>query len=415
MKESSYMIAVPKNPDDIKDPEACVKKLATTKGIKVTKVDMREGGEGMHIKLTVNDIPCEFDMFPTDIDIPKGIVSQHFLSDEETEAINKTQTGLAIDMEYTGDPQLFYHIQLKILHALVRKKLAVLDGPSEKILSGKWVKLAARTDIMPAPRYLYTVQAIGGENNEVWLHTHGLRRCGLCDLEILCSSKEMYDYHYRIIESVADRMLERNEQLEMGEPLFLGWLTDQVAMVVTLVPWKEALKHYPDIDLGGMKDREDDVHAADNAVIMLYLTPDDADNKVYTAVDVLDEYLKRNPQFMPTIKERKRMSSLAIERVSYMKKAFEDKDNHILIKMGLEPDEEFRNPKNPEAKEIIWFELLDMNDDTMKLKLTQEPYYVKDLHQDDIVERKIDDIVDWLIYAQDKRLTPDDVYMLLDR
>ncbi len=412
MKESSYMIAVPKNPDDIKDPEVCVKNLATTKGMKVQEVKMREDGEAMHITLTVNDTPCEFDMFPTDIDIPQGIVSQHFFSDVDAEAINKTQTGLAIDMEYTGDPQTFYHNQLKILHAMVPEKIAVLDGPSEKILSGKWAALAAQSDIMPAPRYIYTVQAIGGENNEVWLHTHGLGRCGFSELEILCCSKDMYNDHYRIIEIVANRMLERNEQLELGSPLFLAWLTNQVAMVVTLVHWKEALEYYPDIDLGGMKDRENPEHAEDNACIMLYLTPDDADNKVYTPATELDEYLKSNPLFMLTTKETNRMSALARERVEYMRKAFDNKDNHVLVKIGLEPDDEFKNPDNPEMKEHIWFELLDMKADKMNLKLTQEPYYVKGLHEGDICEHSFDEITDWLIYTKDRRLTPDDVYML---
>lgn len=411
MKESSYMIVVPKNPEDIMDPGVCIKKLGEVKGVNIDNVEMTEESI-IHVILTVNDMHCEFDMFPTDVDIPPEVNAQHFFSDVDVEAINNTQVGLVVDMEYTGDPQTFYHNQLKIIHALVPEKLAILDAPSEKILSGKWVALAAESEIMPAPRYIYTVQAISGDDDEVWLHTHGLGRCGFSELEILCSNKNIYNEHYRIIETVANRMLENNEQIELGSPFFIAWVTNEVALVVTLVNWKEALDYYPGIELGGMEDREDPAHAEDNACIMIYRTPKDADNKNYKLVTELDEYLKENPIFMLTTKETKRMSCLAKERVDYMKRAFQKEDTLVIVKIGLEPDEEFFDPDNPEMKEHIWFELLDIDGDNMKLKLTQEPYYVKGLHEGDIQNHTIAEITDWLIYTKERRLTPDDVYIL---
>ena len=100
--------------------------------------------------------------------------------------------------------------------------LAVIDDSSEKILSGRWVALAAESEVPPAPRYLYTAQAVSGEEDCVWLHTHGLNRCGRPELEVLASTKDNYQEHYNVLETLANRILEDEEVPEFGSPYFLA-------------------------------------------------------------------------------------------------------------------------------------------------------------------------------------------------
>ena len=114
-----------------------------------------------------------------------------------------------------------YHLQLKLIHAVLPDAVAVLDDSSEKILSGHWVALAAVSSVPPAPRYIYTAQAVSGEEEIVWLHTHGLNRCGISELEVLNSTKDTYNSHYNVLETMANRLLELEEPLEPEEPCLL--------------------------------------------------------------------------------------------------------------------------------------------------------------------------------------------------
>lgn len=412
MRESSFMMVVPRNAEDISDPVVCIEGLSKAEGIEVKNVEHSEDSGTLHITVDIDGNESVVRILPFEFDVPPEMVTTHFFPDIDVEAIQNTEICLAVDMDCTGDIQEFYHNQLRVITAMVPDMLAIFDCPAEKIISGKWAALAASSRTLPAPRYIYTVQAISGEGDEVWLHTHGLGRCGLSEIEILCSSRDMYDSHYRIIETVANRMIENNEQMDMYDPFFVAWLTEEVALVVTLVPWEEALESYPGITLGSKLDREDPCHAEDNACIMLYRTPDDADNKKVSYITDLDAELDANPLYMLTTKETKRMSQLARERVQYLKKGFLQDKNKALVKIGLEIDEEFFNPDNPDMKEHIWFELLEFNGDTMKLQLTQDTYYVKALKKDDICEYTVDDITDWIVFGQERRITPDDVYIM---
>lgn len=104
------------------------------------------------------------------------------------------------------------------------------------------------------------------------------------------------------------------------------------------------------------------------------------------------------------------MKKLAAERLPYMLKAAQNKENKILVKIGLDIDEEFREAQND--YEHIWFELMEAGEDHLKCKLTQEPYYVKDMHTGSKGIYSFDRITDWLIFTKERRYTADDVYLL---
>ena len=91
-------------------------------------------------------------------------------------------------------------------------------------------------------------------------------------------------------------------------------------------------------------------------------------------------------------------------------RALPDNENPILIKIGLTIDKEYQEDNN--TKEHIWFELLEAKDGTLTGKLTQEPYYVSGMHQDDIGTYTLEDLTDWIIFTPKRRITPDDVYIM---
>lgn len=410
MQEPSYMIAIPKDQSLIEDPKNFMGNLTSCEFIKINDMNMDET-RGLVIDLTIGDNDYEVELNPTGVEIPDFVRPEHAFTDEEVRMLDEAQAGLAICFNYEGDSNQCFHDQLKIMDVLFPELLAVLDCPSEKLLSGKWVALAAKSSVLPAPRYLFTVQAISDGGDEVWLHTHGLKRCGLYELEILNSNKEFFNDHYKMIEAFALRMLESDEPIEPGDAVFIGQAAGK-QLTLTAVDWKEALDHYPDVTLGTEEDRDDGVHSEDTCVLMIYKNERAEEQKIYTPVDDFNQFLGQNPMFYFSTEETKRMSALARERLPYMLKAFGNKENTVIAKIGLTIDKDhWSNPDKPE-KEHIWFEIKDIKDGSVTGELTQEPYYVSGMKQGDTGTYPFSDITDWLIFTKENRVSPDDAYLL---
>ncbi len=102
------------------------------------------------------------------------------------------------------------------------------------------------------------------------------------------------------------------------------------------------------------------------------------------------------------------MKDLAIERFHFVKEQFKNKENKILIKIGMVTNENDEN-----NLEHIWFELIEFNDDKFKAKLSQEPYNVANVHEGDEMWFTINDITDWIIYTKDYKITPEDAYVIM--
>ena len=80
------------------------------------------------------------------------------------------------------------------------------------------------------------------------------------------------------------------------------------------------------------------------------------------------------------------------------------------MKIGLAVDEEYRDDNN--SREHIWFHIKEVNGMEAQAVLTQEPYYIKNLHEDTEMEIDLNDLTDWILYTPDGAITPDSVYLL---
>lgn len=93
-------------------------------------------------------------------------------------------------MPFGKDHKSSFHFQLKLIDALMPEPVAIIDESAEQIFSGQWAHLAAASNTPPSPQYIYQIHAVTDEKDEVWLHTHGLARCGLPEIEILDAGKK---------------------------------------------------------------------------------------------------------------------------------------------------------------------------------------------------------------------------------
>ena len=328
-----------------------------------------------------------------------------YFTEEEKEQILNVKNALIVYMKFEGDAKICYHLQLKLVYAMVPEMVALCDESAERMLNKKWVELAVKSNVLPAPSSLYTVQAVYDEN-EVWLHTHGLCRCNLHEIEILDSNKKDYEAHYSLLSNYASRMIDGNYSNEDEEEIQLGIFYDRSPIVATSKKWIDALKYYPNVNIGGLEDRKES-HNSKTNIIFLYENEEDYNNNIVSLPSKFTEKFVNNPMFFLSKEETARMSDLARERFSYVERMLKKKqESNEDITIDEEGNLDSTN------LEHIWFEAISMEVDSFKAVLTQEPYHIPDLHEGDEGTYSINYVSDWVIYTEESVITPETVYLL---
>lgn len=407
-KEYSYMLGVPRNQQDIDDVETLIGRVKSNDEIEVMA---KSTGEKpcVVVKYKEEEYSVEFQVIT--FDIPELFTINHLLDEESIKIIQNNKRGLCITMTFGSVNVVSYHLQLKMLNIMVPDLVAVIDFSCEKIYSGKWAQLAAQSKVPPSPLYLYTVQAVSGKKDKVWLHTHGLNRCGGVELEVIDSDQKNCNSHYNIIMALAGRIVDKNGFINESEPMYIAQLSKDIELVATWVDWKRVMPNIDKKDLGGLMDRTDEGHNGHTGIVYLYASEEDYNNEIYSPVSIYDRELADNPLIMYTNEETARMKALAAERLDIMKDCVKNREAEALIKVGLNPDPEYEMEEG--FHEHIWFKLIELKENTFIAELTQEPYYVNDLEAGDIREISYDDITDWIMFMEDQRITPDSVYLVL--
>ncbi len=401
-ERDSYMLVVPENPTQ-ELLNTVSERIAKIENVKIIEKSNLTENEPGRIKLSYEDEEYEIGYYPSDFKMPEMYIThKYYFTENELEKLRNAQTALAIYMKFNKNPKKCYHLQLKIALEVVPDLIGIMDESAEKMIPESWVKMAATSKVLPGSDDLFIVQAVSEEKGEVWLHTHGLCRCGIPELEILQSDKENYDNHCNLITTFAGYLIDKSE--ENVESAYIGFLSDKQPIVVTCVPWTRGIKEYKNLVLGNIKDRQDG-HNSKTNIIFLYKSEEDEKQNKYTKVSSFDELWGDNPVFFISDKETKRMKDLATERFEVVKQEAKNEENKIIIKIGLPVD-------NEENYEHIWFELINFEGEKFKAKLLQEPYNVQNIHEGDERWFTIKDVTDWIIYTKNFTVTPGNIYLL---
>lgn len=419
-EEFSYMLAlVPENYTISEDTFANIKAID---GVEIKEKIMPS--EDLPGKLVISYDGVEYDVgfYIGDFYTEEMYQWQlQYFTEEEKEQILNVKKALNVYMKFEGNPRKCYHLQLKLVYAMIPEMVALCDESAERMLNKKWVELAAKSNVLPSPTSLYTVQAVYDEN-EVWLHTHGLCRCNLHEIEILGSNKDDSGTHYDLISSYACRLLDENNPVEEDdvneigeETINMGVFYNGEPIVATSKKWINSLKYYPEDILGGIEDRKDS-HNSKTNILFLYGSEEDFNKNYLRKPSEFTKKLENNPLYYISTEETARMSSLARERFYYVERMLKEKqegkdDIAIIIKLGLETIDEDGN-LDSKNREHIWFEALSMEEDGFKARLTQEPYNIPNLHEGDEGTYSIDYVSDWRIHTENGVITPETVYLL---
>lgn len=406
-KITSYMMVVPRDIESIKNPIEIIERLKNSNLFVVENVEFIENIEAI---IEYEGEAYKVEIIPETYEIGSMYTINHHLNEDDYNIIIQSESGLTVAMTFGEDILKSYHLQLKILYTIVPNMAAVIDFCTEKVLSSVWVKLAVETTVPPSPDYVYTVQAVSGVNNDVWLHTHGLNRCGAIEVEIVNSDTENYKNHFYILQTLAKRIISDNIFINEEDALEIGRMNNGDYIVVTWIYYNEALKMYKRDMLGGFDDRKEG-HNENTGIVYLYLSEEDFKNKKYKHVSEVNEYISDNMLMMYTNEETLRMSALAIDRIEYFIEAIKNEQIEGLMKIGLEVDEEYKN-EDDTFREHIWFHIKEIDGLKARAILTQEPYYIKDLHAETEMEIDLNNLTDWILYTSNGQITPDSVYLL---
>lgn len=352
-------------------------------------------------------------------------------------AIDQESIDEAMQQEYYLETSLFFeldplssfHLQLKILDAIVPKASLAIDFTSYRLLSAKWLHLAASSSTPPSPDYLYIIHAVHDEDEDTglrkyWLHTHGLQRCGSIELEMLNFTQGV-EQMYTLLNMTVKKFL--TSPTREREKFAIGY--DGMGIDISWLRWEEALKDFPELSLGGFSDREgeDNVHAGASGVLFAVEDGNMVSPEIYVST------LAENPIYYITTEETLRMSELAKERFnvfekifhrehktpekkSFLKGLFRLKEDDstpqwtFLVKLGLVVDD----ANSETEREHLWFEVLSISKDLIKGKLLNQPYWISGLNEGDVNEYPLEMLTDWIIYSPDNTYSPDSSYLLED-
>lgn len=401
-EEQSIVMAIPEQSECENLLKNVFERINKSKEIKVIDSSTDYSNQTFNFKVKYKKKTYEVGMYVGGVNVPEYYLNNLAINDEKKKALLEAKTAISIFMKFDEDPKTSFHLQIKIANLVVPNMLALLDESAERLFVSEWVKLTAESEFTPSSRDLYAVQAINDNDGSVWLHTHGLLRCHINELEILGSNSDVSRNHYNLINSYAMYLIDKKGESVGGD--YIGRLINGMPVVATSISWVDALKYYKNVKNGGKRDRKNG-HNSKSNVIFLYTSEENEKNNVYSKVSEFNDLWGDNPLFFISDAETSRMKNVAIERFDYVKKAYKDKKNTILLKIGLPLEEKGKY-------EHIWFELLEIKKDKFKAKLTQEPYYFENMHEGDEEWYTLSDLTDWIIYTETYSIAPDTAYLL---
>jgi uncharacterized protein YegJ (DUF2314 family) len=353
------------------------------------------------------------------------------IDEESLQIATKQEYFLETSMyfELDLDPLSSFHLQLKIMDAIVPDASLVVDFMSYRLLSAKWLRMAAKSSVPPSPDYLYTLHCVYDEDGEngssrYWFHTHGLHRCGSVELEMLNFSRGAEQMN-TLINMTVKKFL--SDPAKERERFTIGY--DGMGINLCWLRWEEALKDLPENILGGASDRDeaDNVHAEPSGILFAVEDGNMVSPEIYAPT------LAENPIYYITTEETNRMSALAKERFpsfdrifkkefkkpekkSLLKNLFGSKKEEnpgwtFLVKLGLMVDA----PESGSDKEHLWYDVSSIADNRIEGKLLNQPYWISGLNEGDVKTYPLDVLTDWIIYSPDNTYTPDSIYLLDDQ
>lgn len=334
-------------------------------------------------------------------------LEQATLSDSERTAVTESGWSLGLSTLFGARPLVDFHRQLVVLAAVAHDAVIFLDVTACRAHGAAWVFEAARSAIPPSPEMLLSVHAVcpdEGSSAGCWLHTHGLLRCGVTELEMLDVPREGAGLCGQLINNIAGLFIER------GVPRAREVFTPAAGMELAWLPWEKGVRRFARTALGGLEDR-DDVHSMPSAVLFASIRGP-LGRRLKRPATLLP-LLSENPLFYVSDMETGRMAALAVERLGSYASLFrihgDSEEWLFLVKLGYEVD----GATDDGDREHLWFQVHELHGQgRCEATLLNEPYAVAGLAEGQRGEHDLSLMSDWAILCPEGRFDPDSILQL---
>lgn len=384
-------------------------------GLDIVEIEVmsRPQGEGcvwrqmVTLRLEGREDPLKFDVW-LESTIPSllDMMTNDLITEAEKEEAAASEWSLGVSTQLGPEPLWDYHRQLQVLTKVAPEAVVVIDPSSTWVAPATWVRDVAAASVPPSGESMYRLHAVSDDETGAngWIHSHGLLRCGLVELEIVDVPPNTTGAMGELLNGVASVLMDLGmpppgETFAIGGGLELVWL-----------PWEVGIKHAPRGMWSQEEDRQDG-HFLPSGI--LFTPPKGLLWKRYGSPVKYVRHLEDNPVLWISTGETERMSTLARERferfAALQAKHGADGENwSFLVKLGLPIDE----AQGPEDREHLWFQVHAITDDQVDATLLNQPYGIASLHEGDHGPRSLDHMSDWAVICEHGRFDPDVIFHL---
>ena len=248
-----------------------------------------------------------------------------------------------------------------------------------------------------------------GDAKSVWIHTHGLWRCGLPELEMIGVPEDSMSAAAELVNDVAALLMEQPPP-PAGAPFEIG--TD---LHIALQRWQDVIPTLDDITPGGARDRECDVDHAHTGVraVICELDPSRAPSFNWPH-EVIDRLVRDEAGVYMTTRATERQGKLARASWDQLATAFASvrdlpvgENGEPRMKFGVKAG--FRKDDDDGGREHLWFEALTFECERVEGKLVNQPLAITQLTRGDRTWIDRDQVSDWIVVTPTASFRPTDV------
>ena len=350
--------------------------------------------------------------------------NRNLLEDERSEMQQATQILECFTYFDADFAQSQWMLQFAVIDAIAGSCYALQDMVSGQFFSGTWLAEMAQTYTPPSLEMAYVLHVIAPEDAsraDFWMHTHGLLKFSLPELEIMRASRNNLETYQGIINSVSQILLDNPEIWHEDEAILCA-NTEAGELSVRLMPWQQALrsdllapmkkglfKQKIERFSGDLGEREeDDIHTEPSLVIF-----GDRDGQAVHLSD-FGAAVEEGSHIMLMLpnSETWRMYCLAKEKLPLFSGCLkrhppEEGVWGYMMKIRCESP-------STEATEHMWFVVQSISGDEVVAELVNEPFDIPEMRSGESYTLPLDDVTDWCIYSTplQARITPDNVFRL---
>ena len=160
-EKSSYLLALTDDSSKFPSPNDIADRLTAVEGVNVLSAEFNEEHGVFVVVVSYAGGEHRFIFGPHPCSIPDFVIAtlQGF-SDEDINKLKRTQFAMDIVTQFGKEPKKDFHFQLKIAAAIMPDALGYLDESQERVFHPRWVALAAKSEVLPPPSSLFTVQCV---------------------------------------------------------------------------------------------------------------------------------------------------------------------------------------------------------------------------------------------------------------